>query len=750
VAIHEYTNDSGCGTIYSCIRATFVDGWFQQRKANPMNNPLDLLITLTPPPADQPDAIATIGLSSTALGASHAGDVLRDPLTKEEREELRWYLEEYWLWPFAEFAKKGKRVEGLLSNVGLRLYEAVFSSIKADRILQAWRLKQPKQPHQISIISHVPAALTLPWELLHDAQGFLALRSISIVRRLPQDEQPAESEAFTPPLRVLLVTARPDDAGFIDQRAIARELLDEVQGQIDEGKLELEFLRPPTLEALQQRLRDAKRPVHILHFDGHGAFPEAQPDMSSELKLGGDPAPQGVLAFEDETGKTQLVDADTLANVLQQSSVRLAVLTACQSAVGATDDAFSSIAGRLIKGGADAVVAMGASVLVAAAARYVEAFYRELAQGTPATTAHELARQALYVNPKRHVFQSARNEAGEPVTLRDWWLPHFYLQRPLQLQPTKKGKSKPVTPPTFTGFPQGFPVRRERAFVGRAHELLQIERTLRRGKLVVIHGFGGVGKTALTQEAADWLTRTGMYRGACFVSFEHGGDATTVLYELGGYFGLTDDPQFNHTDIPAALERLHKELKQRPTLIITDNLESLLPGGEAPLKPEDCTKLWDVLLNLASFTPSPSGLLLTTRTTAFGDGRLNRGPQTALLPLRGLRPDDAYALATTLIEDLQIDRASVPYTELRDLLVQLDHHPLAIHLVMPALHDYSIQRIRNDFAALLPKFEDDTATGRNRSLLASLDYSLRRLSDEQRELLGRVCKVTTRAELRLS
>jgi CHAT domain-containing protein len=174
---------------------------------------------------------------------------------------------------------------------------------------------------------------------------------------------------------VLLVTARPDDAGFIDQRAIAKELLDEVQAQVAEGRLEVELLRPPTLEALQQRLRDNKRPVHILHFDGHGTFdgdPAAQP---GPLLSGG--GQQGQLAFEDADGRMDLVAADTLANVLQAAGVRLAVLTACQSAVGAADDAFSSVAGRLIRGGVDAVVAMGASVLVVAAARYVEAFYRD-------------------------------------------------------------------------------------------------------------------------------------------------------------------------------------------------------------------------------------------------------------------------------------------------------------------------------------------------------------------------------------
>src|SRR6266567_4174504 len=271
-------------------------------------------------------------------------------------------------------------------------------------------------------------------------------------------------------------------------------------------------------------------------------------------------------------------------------------------------------------------------------------------------------------------------------------------------------------------------------FSGRSRELLQVERHLLQGKLVVIHGFGGVGKTALVREAADWLTRTGMYTGACFVSFEHGGDSATLLSALGSYLGVYDG-HYNPNDRTAALARLKPTLKEKPTLVIADNLESILPGGEAPLEAAVRTQLWDALLELAKLG---AGVLLTTRDTNFGDGRLSPGKQVAHLPLGGLYAEDAYTLASRLLVDLQIDRARATYTELRDLLQQLDYHPLAIQLVLPALGTIPLATIRADFAKLLPKFVDDTTTGRNHSLLASLDYSLQRLSEEQRKLLPRL------------
>src|SRR5438045_8477278 len=101
-----------------------------------------------------------------------------------------------------------------------------------------------------------------------------------------------------------------------------------------------------------------------------------------------------------------------------------------------------------------------------------------------------------------------------------------------------------------------------------------------------------------------------------------------------------------------------------------------------------------------------AGVLLTSRDTSFGDGWLAPGKGVAHLPLSGLHPEDAYALASRLLNDLQIDRARAPYAELRDLLSQLDHHPLAIQLVLPALQELPLSKIRADFAALLPKFAD--------------------------------------------
>lgn len=688
----------------------------------------DLYVTLTSPPSEAPvGVIASSTLRCELLGLSHEGDLLTDPLTQQERRDLRWYLEEYWLWPYEGFAQRGKEVEALLVEVGRRLYRSVFGSPQARNIMQQWNA-QESQLRSINIVSEVPAALSLPWELLHDGQHFLSLRPdqpVSIVRRLPLHEQTNQQTTFAPPLRILLVTAQPERMGFVDPRGIARELYDELQAQSETGTIELEFLRPPTLEALRSRLRLRKRPVHVLHFDGHGTV--GQGEMN-----------QGMLAFENAEGQLDAVEAQVLARLLQDSDVRLAVLTACQSAMGSEEDPFSSIAAQLIHYGLDAVIAMSTNVLVASTTRYAEAFYHALATGSSVSIAHEQARRALYANPHRHLQPRHQDEAGTPIQLRDWWMPHLYLQRALSFQltqPAQRGKKQQGVPLSLR-LNKEMPSVPRYGFRGRARELLKLERWLLQGKVVVVSGFGGIGKTALAREAADWLTRTKLYERACFVSFEHGGDAIMLLSVLGQFLGISDG-HYNPHESTSALAQLAPVLKKKRTLLIADNLESILPGGEAPLASELRTQLWDIFLALAHMRV---GVLLISRDTAFGESRFVSDSHVALLPLRGLRPNDAYILASHLLDDLAIDPVCAPYSEVRDLLVQLDHHPLAIQLVLPALRNVSLSAIRTDFAALLPTFMDDTETGRNRSLLASLQYSLQRLSQEQQTLLSRLAQ----------
>jgi hypothetical protein len=60
-------------------------------------------------------------------------------------------------------------------------------------------------------------------------------------------------------------------------------------------------------------------------------------------------------------------------------------------------------------------------------------------------------------------------------------------------------------------------------------------------------------------------------------------------------------------------------------------------------------------------------------------------------------------------------------------------HPLSIELVGPHLKDMRPEEIVADFRKLLDGFKGDAEVERNRSLKASIGFSLKRLSKEARE-----------------
>jgi len=111
----------------------------------------------------------------------------------------------------------------------------------------------------------------------------------------------------------------------------------------------------------------------------------------------------------------------------------------------------------------------------------------------------------------------------------------------------------------------------------------------------------------------------------------------------------------------------------------------------------------------------------------------------AELPLAGLARPDALHLLHAAIERRAIDIARPGYDRpaMDALLARIDHHPLSIELIAPHLKDLTPTAIADDLAARLPQFQDPShAEARNRSLLASLDFSRARLSPKARDALA--------------
>ena len=233
-------------------------------------------------------------------------------------------------------------------------------------------------------LNDVPHLADLPWEYLYDAEGrgFLALSGRTPVIRYLELSEGLEKLLVEPPLRVLAVISTP--RGY---RELAeadeewRRLGVALKPLLASDRIELERLEHPTLAALEERLRTGK-PVHVLHFVGHGGF--------SELRG------EGVLVFEDEDGNGVPVSGPSLAYLFQDHpSLRLAVLNACNGARSSHENTFAGTAQVLVQHGVPAVIAMQAEIMDETACRFAEKFYRGLASGLPVDACVGEVRRAL-------------------------------------------------------------------------------------------------------------------------------------------------------------------------------------------------------------------------------------------------------------------------------------------------------------------------------------------------------------------
>jgi len=658
-------------------------------------------------------------------------------ITAKDRKEIRWYLETYAAHYTTDVDDtEARRIEAKLPEWGAALFEAALHDCAAQHLFSLFQ-EATTQDRLLTISAADPVILSLPWELLRDPKGgylFNESPPISIRRRVA--EPIGELRTFDPQgksrLRLLFVTSRPLDAGFIDPRSEPQVVIDAVE-KYAPGRIEVEFLRPATFRNLAERLADKRlATVDVIHFDGHGTF-----DAKGSL---GDRTPNtGYLLFERASGLKQFISPKIWHQKIGNYKIPLVILSACQSAAVSdgqdgdeAEEPIGSVAYGLTALGVPAVMAMTHSLLVETAGQLFGEFYRHLAQGKGVGTALDNARRHLMQNPEKHLVQ--RGTEWVRLTMQDWFLPALYQARQDvalvdasargssdSLGDIKRKATNSISTEGETRLPPELPALQEAGFFGRQRELWDIERLFVGGiRRISITGFGGQGKTYLATEAGRWLLRTGMFERVAFVSY-----ASFQGVDALGYAVATLGSVLNKSLTDARAARA--ALRQTPVLVILDNLDDLKP---APLKELlGVAKTWSECGN--------SRVLLTSRAPEFrhADHLIAGSPKHRGLALAGLDPKCALSYFQSLTKLPPEPKVALPKPDaLLELFKLVDFHPLSINLLAVQLKTRLAAELGARLESLLVEDGDD----KNNNLRASIQLSLNRLDVQARQWLPRL------------
>lgn len=260
------------------------------------------------------------------------------------------------------------------------------------------------------------------------------------------------------------------------------------------------------------------------------------------------------------------------------------------------------------------------------------------------------------------------------------------------------------------------------SFVGRENELAELKSLLSAQRLVTIAGPGGMGKTRVALQLAASVLE-GYPDGAWFIDLSALKDGSLVSYAIAGALCIREVPQ------EPIGTTLVSALREKTALLVIDNAEHLLSAVS------------EVVSELTARCPGVS-LLVTSREPLHVAGE----HVYRLEPMSGA-PDgvDPALLTEHDATRLFVERAREVAPKLSlgpedtravvSLCRRVDGIPLAIELAAARVGLLSIRqldrRLADGLAALAPRGTEDS---RHRTLEATIDWSYRLLTDDEKRL----------------
>ncbi|MEH2204903.1 MAG: tetratricopeptide repeat protein [Nostoc sp.] len=515
---------------------------------------------------------------------------------------------------------------------GRRLYNWLDGS---DRWLQPLLDKYQREGIALAIATSEKLA-HLPWEVLHDGNGFLVQRVPAIVPvRWVSDttvkKLTIEGEAENRALQVLFMATSPLNVEpVLDFEGEEARILEATKRQA----LALTVEESGCLSELGYLVDGYDRDYFdVLHLTGHATLQDGQPRFITETA----------------TGEAFYASAGDIAQELQFRLPKLIFLSGCRTGQAGNSGSVPSMAEELLKSGAKAVLGWGQKVLDPDATAAAAALYQELSAGKQITEAVACTYQTLIKNKAR-----------------DWHLLRLYAEGDLPgslVTPLRTRGRKPAPPLSVsTQFldPAGkVKVPTRESFVGRRRQLQNCLRVLSQSTHevgVLIHGMGGLGKSSLAARLCDRLPN---FERVVWVGRVDEANLVNRLTEK-----LDDDEQRkslqNYDEelrfrLRRVFQQLHEEAK--PFLLVLDDFEvNLEPRDQNYVLQSEAAEVMKALVWAIRENSTSHRIIITCRY----DFEFTQLQHFYKQPLKGMRGADLRKkcnLLTAFSAKSQVDEA---------------------------------------------------------------------------------------------
>ncbi len=367
--------------------------------------------------------------------------------------------------------------EDELERIGSAFARAIFNEEINTMYLQAFGRLADDQKLRLLLtfdkgIDQVAA--NAPWESIfhyirrNEKEHFGLSQNLSVARYIPlPDTDPLPIDR----LRVMGVAPNPHKCATPLDVANEVSLLSQIA---DKRKDAVVFRALPNATWDDFRFQFPGFNPHVLIYTGHGAIVKKKPS----------------LLFQTAGADCYPVPVTTFANTLRplSKSLRMVILSACETALVEGDNPFSSAAAEIIKVGIPVVVAMQSKVEETAAREFGLRFFTYLLQRQPIDTCVNAGRLAMREDERDH----------QRIGKTQWAVPVLYLSTRSEeiFDFTPASKVNPAVEKHRAEQKAKFP-RQVRPFIDRPAIDDELKRKYAEPGVTFIYGPFGAGKTQL-------------------------------------------------------------------------------------------------------------------------------------------------------------------------------------------------------------------------------------------------------------